>query len=198
MISGPRSRLSEVLLAAACLVLSDTAIAGDIGAKALMALLASVSSVRAHFVETRYSALLKVPLVSRGTLVYERPDRMVKHTVAPHEERIVLEAGHLSIESPALGSKTEATLSRNPDVAALVESIRATRAGDLAELNRHFEVSVSGVRAEWRIVLLPRAPDLAEYVDSITIAGHGARIARIEVREASGDRTVTEIDEELE
>ena len=42
-----------------------------------------------------------------------------------------------------------------------------------------------------------RAPDLAQYVDSVTIAGHGARIAYMEVRETSGDRTVTEIDEEI-
>jgi len=197
MISGPRRRLPEAFLAAACLAFSNAAVANDIGTNALMALLASVRSARAHFVETRYSTLLKVPLVSRGTLVYQRPDRMVRHTVAPHEERIVLEAGRLSIESPALGRKTEATLSRNPDVTALVESIRATRAGDLSQLSRHFEVSVSGARAQWRIVLVPRAPDLAQYVDSVTIAGHGARIAYMEVRETSGDRTVTEIDEEI-
>lgn len=197
MISGPRRRRFEALVAAACLLFPCAAVAGDISAKELMTLLASARSARAHFVETRYSALLKAPLVSRGTVTYQRPGRMVKHTVAPHEERIVLEAGRLSIESPTLGSKTEALLSRNPAVAALVESIRAARAGDLPGLTRHYEVSISGARTQWRIVLVPRAPELAEYVDAVTIAGHGARITRMEVQEASGDRTVTDIDEEL-
>jgi len=196
MISGPRRRF-EGLLGAACLLLSGPAISGNFSAKELMALLATPRSTTARFVETRYSALLKAPLVSRGTLAYQRPDRMVKHTEAPHEERIVLEAGRLSIESRSLGSETAASLGRNPNVAALVEGVRATRAGDLAELARHYEVSVSGSPSQWQIVLVPRAPALGEYVESVTIAGLGARIARVEVREASGDRTVTEIDEEL-
>lgn len=196
MISGPRRRF-EGFLGAACLLLSGAAMAGNFSAKELMALLATPRSATARFVETRYSALLKAPLVSRGTLAYQRPDRMVKHTEAPHEERIVLEAGRLSIESRSFGSETAASLGRNPSVAALVESIRATRAGDLAGLARYYEVSVSGSPSQWRINLVPRAPALAEYVESVTIAGVDARIARIEVREASGDRTVTEIEEEL-
>ena len=109
----------------------------------------------------------------------------------------MLEAGRLSIESPTLGSRAALSLSRNPGVAALVESIRATRAGDLAELSRHYDVSVSGTRPQWQIGLRPRAPELTQYVESVTIAGRGARIVRIEVREASGDRTVTEVDETL-
>lgn len=196
MISGPRRRF-ERLLGAACLLLSGAAMAGNFSAQELMALLATPRSATARFVETRYSALLKAPLVSRGTLAYQRPDRMVKHTEAPHEERIVLEAGRLSIESRSLGSETAASLGRNPSVAALVESIRATRAGDLSALARYYEVSVSGSPSQWQIILVPRAPALAEYVESITVTGVDARIARIEVREASGDRTVTEIEEDL-
>jgi outer membrane lipoprotein-sorting protein len=196
MTSGQRTGF-EAVLAAACLALAAAALAGGIDAKELMALLAGVETATARFVETRHSALLRKPLVSSGTLSYQRPNRIVRHTEMPQEERIVLDKGRLTIENRTLGSATAASLSKTPGVSALVESIRATRAGDLAALERYYEVRVSGARAKWRIDLVPRAPGLAQYVDSVAVSGNGARIARIEVREASGDRTVTEIDEEL-
>jgi outer membrane lipoprotein-sorting protein len=186
-----------MFLAVACMTLAGAAPAAGVGEKELMALLASAESATARFVEVRESVLLKAPLVSSGTLAYQRPDRMVKHTLEPQEERIVLDKGRLTIENRTLGRTTVASLSKSPGVAALVESIRATRAGDLAVLERHYEVRVSGAREDWRIVLVPRAPDLADLVESVAISGNGARLARVEVRESSGDRTVTEIDEQL-
>jgi predicted LPLAT superfamily acyltransferase len=67
----------------------------------LMQMLAGVESARASFVETRESALLKTPLVLKGTLSYRRPDRVEKHVLSPYDERIIVEGGQLTLENRA-------------------------------------------------------------------------------------------------
>lgn len=169
--------------------------ARPIGALELMKVLASVESANATFVETRYSSLLKSPLVSSGTLSYRRPGLLEQHVQFPRDERFVLQGDHLTIEN-ASGTKTVALRAGEATgVGALIEGIRAARAGDLAALKRSFDVNVSGTRSSWQLQLLPRTPGLAKYVRDISIAGNSARIERIEVHETSGDRTVMEIRE---
>jgi len=77
----------------------------------------------------------------------------------------------------------------------LIESIRATRAGDLAALQRHYDVQVDGTREEWSLTLKPLDSRVADYVSSIALAGSGPRVSRMVVHEAGGDRSVMEIEE---
>lgn len=165
-----------------------------IDAVALMQLLASVESATSTFVETRYSALLKKPLVSRGVLIYRRGEGLEKHVEYPRDERLVLRGGQLTIQS-ADGSKDITMNSGNSDLAGLVEGVRAVRTGELATLERHFQVQVDGAREHWRLHLVPRASALARYVSAMTVSGAGERLQQIEVLEASGDRTVMVIQE---
>ena len=172
--------------------------AAPLGTSELMQVLAAVESSSARFVETRSSALLKSPLVLKGTLSYRRPDRIEKHVLAPHEERIIVEGGRLTLESGAKKSRKTVSVSGAPGLAALVESIRATRAGDLPALQRHYAVQVDGSREEWSLLLKPLDARVAEFVVSIAFTGSGPRINRIVVEEAGGDRSVMEIEEQGE
>ncbi len=178
-------------------LLASGSAAADFDKAALMQLLASVERASAQFVETRHSALLTAPLVSRGTLVYKRPDRLEKHVSFPFETRMVLERGQVTIDNPSRGRKMTLSIENAPGIAGLVESIRATRAGDLGALERFYKVDVGGSRGAWSLRLRPHDRELAQYVNAVTVQGAGARIERIEVVEASGDRSVMEIDEEL-
>ena len=197
MTSGAK-RFAEAALALCAAASLAAAAAAPLDAAALMRMLASVQSTRATFVETRYSRLLKAPLVSRGTLTYRRPDRLEKHVESPREERLVLDGGRLSIELPDRGRTLSIEAQAAPGVGTLIEGLRAVRAGDLGALERHFSVAVHGTREAWRLELEPRSPGVAQYVQAVSMAGAGARLERIEVREASGDRTVTEISEHAE
>ncbi len=109
-------------------------------------MLGSVERAHARFVETRHSALLKSPLVLEGTLAYRRPDRVEKHVQSPYDERITVEGGRLTLENRAQNRKKTLSVSGAPGLAALIESIRATRAGDLAALQRHYALQVEGSR----------------------------------------------------
>lgn len=163
--------------------------------EALMAQLAGVASSRARFVETRQSALLKQPLVLTGTLVYQRPDRLEKHVATPFVESVTIAGSRVDIARPGETGRTIAMPPAGP-ARALAESLRATLAGDLPALARHFVVEVAGTPGAWTMTLTPRDPALAATVERVTFAGAADRVQRIDVLEASGDRSVTTIQPE--
>lgn len=161
----------------------------------LMRALAEVSTARATFVETRHSALLKEPLVTRGRLVYRRPDRLERHITAPFEQSITIEGSRVTLSGKEGSVPRSVALPAGP-AQALIESLRATLAGDLAALERHFAVSVAGTPDAWTLTLLPRDPALGALLSRVDISGRGARVQRIESTEANGDRAVTVIGDE--
>lgn len=192
------ARIEFVFAALVLALLPGAAAAATLNVSDLMRMLGGAESATASFVETKHSALLKTPFVLRGTLAYRRPDRLEKHVIHPYDERIVLEGARLTIENRTRNRKTTTSVASAPGLAALVESIRATRAGDLRALERHYEVKVDGRRDHWSLGLKPLDPQLAEHVSAVTVSGAEGRIVRIEVEETSGDRTVMEISEKLQ
>ena len=160
----------------------------------LMQLLSGVQSSRVQFVETRHSAMLKQPLVLSGRLVYRRPDRLEKHVQAPFVETITIEGSRVTVARSGSEGDRVITLPAGSTAQALIESLRATLAGDLPALERHFAVSVDGTRSAWSMSLTPRT---ALPVVRVDFAGRDDRVQRIEVVESGGDRTVTTISDEV-
>jgi len=186
-----------VTVAAACLALA-VALCAPLAARAaapafdverLMRELAKREEAAVRFEETRHSDVLREPLVAAGELRYRRPARLERRVQAPYAERYTIEDGRVTVERG--GTARTLSLDGLPVLRVFVESIRATLAGDLPALRRHYLVLFSGTREEWTLALLPADPALAEYVTSVRIAGSGDRIERMEVLEASGDRVVT-------
>ncbi len=164
--------------------------AADFDLAALMALLAAVPAAKDSFTETRHSTMLSAPLVLKGTLAYQRPDRLEKNVLAPYEEKTVIAGGSVTMENRTLQQTRTFSLASSAPVSAFVESMRATLAGDRAALERHYQVQLEGKPEAWTMTLLPREKKLASLVKRIQIAGARERLKRIEVEEASGDRSV--------
>ena len=177
----------SVLLAA---LFALPAFAADFELTALMEMLALVPAAKDRFTETKHSSVLSTPLVLKGTLVYVRPDRLEKNVLAPYEERTVVAGNSVTIENRTLNQTRTFSLASSAAVAALDESMRATLAGDLAALERHYDVQLEGRPQAWILNLTPREQKLASLVARIQIAGVRERVKRIEVEEAAGDRSV--------
>ena len=79
MTSGVRSALALLALA------STLAFGQGWNLDALMSEMAAVPASRARFVETRHLAMLTQPLELKGSLSYERPNRLVKHVETPFD-----------------------------------------------------------------------------------------------------------------
>ena len=136
---------------------------------------------------------MSAPLESSGTLIYAAPDRLEKHTLAPRQESLVLERDRLTLENKALNQRRMFALQDHPVVWAFVESIRSTLAGDLATLNRFYQVALEGSERHWRLTLKPAEPDMQNVVSEIRIGGSRNRISTIEFIETQGDRSVMTI-----
>ena len=178
----------RALLLAALLALPVRA--ADFELPALMELLAAVQSSKDSFSETKHSAVLSTPLLLKGTLSYARPDRLEKNVLAPYEERTLVAGSSVTMENRALQQTRTFSLASSSPLSAFVESMRATLAGDRAALERHYRVQLEGKAEAWTMTLVPREKKLASLVKRIQIAGARERLKRIEVEEASGDRSV--------
>jgi outer membrane lipoprotein-sorting protein len=187
MTSGARSVIA-VLLFIPILGLAE---AWDL--QALMSEMAAVPASRTRFVETRHLALLTRPLELKGSLTYERPHRLTKHVESPFDELLTVDGEALSLVNRTKGEQRIVSLREQPALGALVESVRATLAGDRAQLERHYRVKFSGARDAWQLQLAPRAAQLRAHVESIALWGAGARLQRIEVLESGGDSSVMSI-----
>jgi len=154
----------------------------------VLAGLARVERSEASFEETRHVAALAAPLVRRGRLTYTRPSELEMVVETPLQERVRIVGGVMTMEGR--NGTREVRLADLPLVAAWIEGMRATLAGDAAALARYFVVHASGDAVSWQLDLIPRTTDLAAVISHVVIAGNASRIGRIEVFEASGDRNV--------
>jgi outer membrane lipoprotein-sorting protein len=193
------SKLDRLLATAfllAVVVTTQAAFAAEPALADVMRQLAAVPSARARFTETKQVALLKTPLVLTGTLRYERPNQLEKHVLTPYDERIAIVGNEVSVENKTRGRTQNLSAASNSTLQALVESLRATLAGDLASLERHFDVVFEGNAGEWAIVLVPRDAGTLALITRIRLAGTGDRLHRIDIDEAGGDRSEMSIQDE--
>jgi outer membrane lipoprotein-sorting protein len=197
MISGARiaARAALALLASAfCIAAAPAAEPAAPGAwdvKRLMQELAQVKSAKARFVERKHLAILNAPLESSGTLTYTAPGKLEKRTLAPRAESLLLDGDRLTLESK--GQRRTFALPQYPEVWAFVESMRSTLAGDLATLQRYYQVELEGSEGQWRLTLKPVESGMQKMVSEIRIQGSGSQVGSIEILETGGDRSVMTI-----
>jgi outer membrane lipoprotein-sorting protein len=156
----------------------------------LMQALASHRAGRATFTETTYLAILKQPLESSGELSFTAPDYLQKLTLAPKREVLTLRGDEINIEHKA--RKQVLRVSDYPQIAALIDSIRATLMGDRVALENTYQLTLSGSEINWHLVLMPKVEG-ANGVRQISIDGNAGSVTGIEIVQADGDRSVMRI-----
>jgi hypothetical protein len=193
MTSGnqqPGTLMRSLLLALSLLLPFAVSAAPD-DVSQLMALLAERRDGHVRFVEQHFVALLDRPVESSGELFYTAPDKLEKRTLQPQPESMVIDKGILKIR---MGRRQRTVnLQGYPELAAFIESIRATLAGDLAALRRYFRVEFNGTVARWELELVPEDARLLRAIRQVRIEGAQDDLQRIEVLQADGDRSVMSI-----
>jgi hypothetical protein len=161
----------------------------------LMALLAQRQHGHVTFVEEHFLAVLDRPVESSGELLYDAPDRLEKRTLKPKPETVILEHGVITAHR---GHHTYVlNLSDYPQIVPLIDSIRATLAGDRASLEHFFKVALDGSLEHWTLLLLPSDPSVGKSVKQIRIEGAQDAIHTVEIQQADGDRSLLTIGPEV-
>ncbi len=180
------ARRSLLLAAAAAICASRARADGESWFADLMGQLSRIPERHARFTEERRFAALTVPLVSQGELVYRRPGHLEKRTTIPRPERLVVDGDTLAVTNAEGGTQT-ISLADHPEAGMLVDAVRGPLSGDIASLQRHYRVLVTGDPNNWQMSLTPTDPVAARLVRSVTIEGAALSIRVIAIVQANGD-----------
>jgi outer membrane lipoprotein-sorting protein len=159
--------------------------------EALMASLARVDGVQSMFIEQKRLALLDAPLRYEGRLIYRAPGYLKKEITKPRLESFEIDNGRLVIARG--GERRELALKELPQLQALIESLRATLAGDLISLRRHYDIRFKAVGSGWTLNLVPQAKEVKRFISEVTVGGADVAITSVEIRESNGDLSRMEI-----
>jgi len=188
------SRLMRPYWAAAALALvcSQAADAAPLSISQLMASLAQHPQGAATFSEKKFIAMLDEPVVSSGELLFIAPARLEKRTLKPRPESMVLDGDTLTLER---GQRKHVMQLRDyPEVAGMIESIRATLAGDRQALERVYQLALDGNSERWTLVLTPLDPKVGAVIARIKMAGVKDEVRSVEIFQADGDRSLMTIE----
>ena len=183
---------SRSFFCALALALPVFGYAADWDIDQLMQTLAQTRSGHVSFVEKKSIAMLEAPVESSGELFYTAPDRLEKRTLKPKPETMVLDQGTLLVERGR--QKHSLQLQQYPELAAFIDSIRGTLAGDRPALERNFRLSLEGSRQSWSLRLVPANDKMLAVVKRIDIAGEKELVKRIEISQADGDSSLMRIE----
>ena len=154
----------------------------------LMRGLAQVRSDHSSFVEKKFIAILDKPVESSGELFYTAPDHLEKRTLKPKPESMMLDHGTLVIER---GRQIHRLQSQDyPELAAFIDSIRGTLAGERTALERNYQLSLEGTAERWTLQLLPVDEKMQAVVKRIRITGMRHAVRSIEITQADGDSSL--------
>ena len=159
----------------------------------LMDSLAQHKSGRATFVETKRIAMLDKPVESSGELLFVAPDRLEKRTLKPKPEAMIVDGDALTLERG--GRKRQMQLQAYPEVAAFIDSIRGTLAGDRKALERSYRLSLDGLADDWTLELVPMNEKMKAVVQRIRIAGVRDQVKSIAITQADGDSSLMVVTE---
>ncbi len=190
MITTPPSSLSlaastRLLVALAMMLLPAISHATDWDIDQLMRGLAQTRSSHASFVEKKTIAMLDRPVESSGELFYRAPDHLEKLTLKPKPESMIVDGGKLVIERGQ--KKYRLQLADYPELAAFIDSIRGTLAGDRKALERNYRLSLDGAAEHWTLQLVPIDEKMQAVVKRIQIAGVRDAVRSMEITQADGD-----------
>jgi hypothetical protein len=168
----------------------DTGAGGDALGR-LMALLAQRRHGLADFEETQYLSVLKQPAHSSGVLSYDAPDHLEQRTLKPRPQSVVLDHGMLTLQ---VGTHQRTlNLQDYPQLAPLIDSVRATLAGDRSALEQRFQIDFEGDLEHWRLQLRPLEPKLSAIVQHIRLSGERDAVLQVEVQQSDGDHSLMSI-----
>ena len=187
-----RTAAFTVALTVALLLSSQISHAATWDIDQLMHSLAQTRSAHTRFVEKKSIAILELPIESSGELFYSAPDRLEKRTIKPKPENMLVEGDSLRIERGR--QKYRLQLQDYPELAAFIDSIRGTLAGDRKALERSYQLSLEGGATNWTLQLVPNNTRMQQVITRIRIAGVHDEVRSIEITQADGDSSQMRIE----
>ncbi|MDP2266533.1 MAG: LolA-related protein [Thiobacillus sp.] len=179
-------------LAVLTLFLSPAVQAAPLSIAQLMANLAKAPQGAASFTEKKFISILEQPVESSGELLFIAPSRLEKRTLKPRPETMVLDGDTLTLERGK--RKHVLQLKDYPEVAGMIESIRATLAGDRKALEKIYHLALNGDTERWTLLLTPLDAKVGKVIARIRMEGAKDVVRSVEILQADGDSSLMSIE----
>ena len=151
----------------------------------LFAALAAQGGVRSTFTENRWFSVRKEPVVLRGELRHSDERGLSLHYTQPEEQLMLVDAKGLMLRDAKGRTRSMAADPRAPRMdAALLPVLRF----DLPALLKLFTLRAARDGDDWRLDFVPRTPELARHLSTLTVEGSGERVSRLEFRRSAKQR----------
>jgi outer membrane lipoprotein-sorting protein len=178
--------------------LAGTPLQGEERARAIEGLRArqrEVGTLRATVVQRKRHPLLKGEVVTEGTLLFSRPNRLRWEVATPERTIIVIDDQALVVYRPERREAERRDLRDDFGSRAVVDFLTAGMNLDVAELEKRFQVDLYRDDGRLSFVLTPRSRWVARAIASVTITQDEADALprQIVVVGQKGDRTETSL-----
>lgn len=155
----------------------------------LLRAFSSMPGLSAKFTEEKRMAMLAVPLVSEGEILFAPPDRLLRKITSPTASTALLVGSRLTLD--AGGRRQEMDLSQNAVVEGFVDTFRHVLAGDQAALEETYRTAFEANDDGWRLTLRPKTAALRRFLRDMLFEGEGSSLRTMTMNEANGDTSVT-------
>lgn len=163
----------------------------DWNIQVLMGLLAQNKGGHATYTENKFISMLDGPLASSGVLVFTPPDHLEKNSLKPKKESFILDGDTVSINQNQ--QKHVVHLQDYPRIAAFIDSIRGTLAGDQMSLEKSYRLDLNGTSHQWTLTLWPVVAELTDIIHNIKVQGKLGQVHSIEIKQVDGDYSIMTI-----
>ncbi|AJY17064.1 outer membrane lipoprotein carrier protein LolA [Burkholderia multivorans] len=165
---------------------ATTALVSEIAAR-----LARVGALRADFRQTQTLPAMKRPLVSTGSMLFDRRSGVVWRIDTPYKATYVITDS--GVREVGADGRVVAPGNGGRGVAQVSRMMRDMLGGDLSALYSQFDVDASGTPDQWRMTLRPNQPQLAQALRTLEMRG-GAYLDRLDMTFSNGNVTVLEFE----
>jgi len=140
--------------------------------------------VRGDFVQEKYISGLPIPLMGMGQFCLSNKQGLLWDLTVPIKQRLRITEAGIARETRA--NQWQMEMSHNRQQTQL---FMALLHGDMDELQRQFQLALSGSDKDWQLTMTPKSALLKQIFTRIELSG-GALLAQIELFETSGERTL--------
>jgi hypothetical protein len=146
--------------------------------------------LQGDFEQVKTIAGFRNPLVSHGDFLVARGQGVLWHTTKPFESTLVVTKTRLFTRAADGSTANALDAQSEPGLRQVNELVFALLAADLDALAERFTIEGEGVGAQgWKLVLVPRDPQLARFIARATLEG-GRNVESVRIEEARGDATL--------
>ena len=153
----------------------------------IQSMLAKPQVLCGRFDQRKQLVGLKNPLISSGRFCVVADKGVLWRSLQPFANTVRLTRDEIvQLQGDRVAARLDAK--QEPALRTINNVLFALLAGDLAEIDKLFEIDGGIHDKGWEVKLKPREPGLAKAISSIALEG-GTYVSNITISEATGDRT---------